>query len=74
METLDATVDNFTKHYENIENDMRKSSPSQVKWDADKSTIYVKYDVKGAGMQTKNWYFTSNYASDYLWGPKYYFG
>jgi len=74
VEEIDASVDNFTKHYENIEPDVRKASPSKVVWDDDKSTVYVLYDTPDGGMRTRNWYFTSNYASDYLWGPKVFYG
>lgn len=49
-EVLDANIDNFTKHYENIEDDIRKAKPSKVVWDGDKSTVYVKYDTASGGL------------------------
>lgn len=73
--TVSSSLDNFQKHYENIVKDSRKKSPTKLEWSEDKSTLYVKYDEKkDDSIQTFNWYFTSNYASDYLWGPKAFFG
>lgn len=53
---VDASVDNFAKHYENIEADPGKTTPpTQVKWSDDKSTLYVNYDVDTD--KSYNWYF-----------------
>lgn len=72
MPVVDAKVDNFTKHYENIVADPRKTTPSKVGWEDASSTLYVRYD--GGPFRTKQWYFSSSYSSDYLWGPKTFYG
>lgn len=61
---MDSSYDNFQKHYENIVEDSRKKSPTKLEWSEDKSTLYVKYDVKEKGIQTNNWYFTSDYSAN----------
>ena len=64
MPYIDSSYDNFQKHYENIVEDSRKKNPTKLEWSEDKSTLYVKYDVKEKGIQTNNWYFTSNYSAN----------
>jgi carbonic anhydrase len=70
---VDAKVDNFTKHYENIVPDPRKTTPTKVGWEDASSTVYVRYDHP-PDPRSKQWYFKSSYASDYLWGPSTFYG